>query len=53
MTLTDRIAKATSRRLLNFGKRGSVVDTVLYSDGFAEPVAQGVVTYVPLFPATE
>jgi uncharacterized protein (TIGR00369 family) len=40
-------------RLLKFGKRGSVVDTVLYSDGFAEPVAQGVVTYVPLFPATE
>jgi len=29
------------------------VGTVLYSDGFAEPVAQGVVTYVPLFPATE
>jgi hypothetical protein len=29
------------------------VDTVLYSDGFVEPVAQGVVTYVPLFPATD
>jgi uncharacterized protein (TIGR00369 family) len=40
-------------RLLKFGKRGSVVDTVLYSDGLAEPVAQGVVTYAPLFPATE
>lgn len=40
-------------RLLKFGKRSSVVDTVLYSDGFAEPVAQGVVTYVPLFPATD
>jgi hypothetical protein len=40
-------------RLLNFGMRGSVVDTVLYSDGFAEPVTQGVVTYVPLFPATD
>jgi uncharacterized protein (TIGR00369 family) len=39
-------------RLLKFGKRGSVVDTVLYSDGLEEPVAQGVVTYVPLFPAT-
>jgi uncharacterized protein (TIGR00369 family) len=38
-------------RLLKFGKRGSVADTVLYSDGFAGPVAQGVVTYVPLFPA--
>src|SRR5271156_4017020 len=37
-------------RLLKFGKRGSVVDTVLYSDGLDEPVAQGVVTYVPLFP---
>ena len=40
-------------RLLKFGKRGSVVDTVLYSDGLEEPVAQGVVTYVPLFPATD
>lgn len=37
-------------RLLKFGKRGCVVDTVLYSDGLEEPVAQGVVTYVPLFP---
>jgi uncharacterized protein (TIGR00369 family) len=37
-------------RLLKFGKRGSVVDTVLYSDGLDEPIAQGVVTYVPLFP---
>jgi uncharacterized protein (TIGR00369 family) len=37
-------------RLLKFGKRGSVVDTVLYSDGFGEPVAQGVVTYIPLMP---
>jgi len=45
--------RALDSRLLKFGKRGSVVDTVLYSDGFAEPVAQGVVTYVPLFPATE
>jgi hypothetical protein len=27
-------------------------DTLLYSAGFAEPVAQGVVTYVPIFPAT-
>jgi uncharacterized protein (TIGR00369 family) len=39
-------------RLLKFGKRGSVVDTVLYSAGSPEPVAQGVVTYVPIFPAT-
>ena len=38
-------------RLLKFGKRGSVVATVLYSDRFEEPVAQAVVTYVPLFPA--
>ena len=37
-------------RLLKFGKRGSVVDTVVYSDALEEPVAQGVVTYVPLFP---
>jgi acyl-coenzyme A thioesterase PaaI-like protein len=40
-------------RLLKFGKRSSVVDTVLYSDGLEEPVAQGVVTYVPLFPASD
>jgi uncharacterized protein (TIGR00369 family) len=40
-------------RLLKFGKRGSVVDTVLYSHAFADPVAQAVVTYVPLFPATD
>jgi uncharacterized protein (TIGR00369 family) len=40
-------------RLLKFGKRSSVVDTVLYSDGLDGPVAQGVVTYVPLFPAQE
>ena len=31
----------------------SVVDTILYSDGLEEPVAEGVVTYVPLFPATD
>ena len=37
-------------RLLKFGKRGSVVDTIVYSDGLEEPVAQGVVTYVTLFP---
>jgi hypothetical protein len=53
MTVDGPDATATSRRLLKFGKRGSVVDTPLYSDGFAEPVVQGVVTYVPLFPATE
>jgi hypothetical protein len=53
MTLDGSDATATSRQLLKFGKRGSAVDTVLYSDGFAEPVVQGGVTYVPLFPATE
>jgi uncharacterized protein (TIGR00369 family) len=37
-------------RLLKFGKRGSVEDTVIYSAALEEPVAQGVVTYVPLFP---
>jgi uncharacterized protein (TIGR00369 family) len=40
-------------RLLKFGKRRSVVDTVLYGDGLDGPVAQGVVTYVPLFPASD
>jgi len=37
-------------RLLRFSKRSSVVDTVLYGDAVDEPVAQAVVTYVPVFP---
>ena len=36
-------------RLLRFSKRASVVDTVVYSESLDEPVAQAVVTYVPVF----
>ena len=37
-------------RLLRFGKRSSVVDTIIRSAGIEEPVAHAVVTYAPVFP---
>jgi hypothetical protein len=36
-------------RLLKYGKR-SCVDATVFSDGQDQPAAQGVVTYVPIFP---
>ena len=39
-------------RLLKFSKRASVIDTILYRDGLDGPVAQGVVTYVPILPTS-
>jgi len=35
-------------RLLRYSKRSSVVDTLVFSDSADEPVAQAVVTYVPV-----
>jgi uncharacterized protein (TIGR00369 family) len=35
-------------RLLRMGRRLSVSDVVLYSDGVDEPVAQATVTYAPI-----
>lgn len=35
-------------RLLRMGRRFSVTDVLLYSDGVAEPVAQATVTYAPI-----
>ncbi len=37
-------------RLLRFGRRSCVVDTVLRQDEREEPVAHAVVTYAPVFP---
>jgi uncharacterized protein (TIGR00369 family) len=37
-------------RLLKYGKRSCIVDALVFSDAQAPPVAQGVVTYVPIFP---
>jgi uncharacterized protein (TIGR00369 family) len=37
-------------RLLRFGKRSSVVDTMIRLGDGLEPVAHAVVTYAPLFP---
>ncbi|HET7722541.1 MAG TPA: PaaI family thioesterase [Acidimicrobiales bacterium] len=35
-------------RLLRMGKRFSVTDVLIYSDGVEEPVAQATVTYAPI-----
>jgi acyl-coenzyme A thioesterase PaaI-like protein len=35
-------------RLLRYSKRSAVVDTLVFSDSVDEPVAQAVVTYVPV-----
>jgi uncharacterized protein (TIGR00369 family) len=35
-------------RLLRLGKRFSVTDVLVYSDGVDEPVAQATVTYAPI-----
>lgn len=35
-------------RLLKLGRRLTVTDVLLYSDGVADPVAQATVTYAPL-----
>ena len=35
-------------RLLRMGRRFSVTDVLLYSDGTTEPVAQATVTYAPI-----
>jgi uncharacterized protein (TIGR00369 family) len=37
-------------RLLKYGKKACVVDALVYSSNVDEPVAQGVVTYVPVAP---
>jgi uncharacterized protein (TIGR00369 family) len=37
-------------RLLKYGKRSCIVDARVFSDSQAPPAAQGVVTYVPIFP---
>jgi uncharacterized protein (TIGR00369 family) len=37
-------------KLLRFGRRSCVVDTVLRQDEREEPVAHAVVTYAPVFP---
>jgi uncharacterized protein (TIGR00369 family) len=39
-------------RLLRFGRRSCVVDTVIHRSGREELVAHAVVTYAPVFPAT-
>jgi acyl-coenzyme A thioesterase PaaI-like protein len=35
-------------RLLKLGRRLSVTDVLLYSDGIGDPVAQATVTYAPV-----
>jgi uncharacterized protein (TIGR00369 family) len=37
-------------RVLRFGRRSCVVDTVIHCSGRDEPVAHAVVTYAPVFP---
>jgi uncharacterized protein (TIGR00369 family) len=37
-------------RLLRFGRRSCVVDTVIRREQRAEPIAHAVVTYAPVFP---
>jgi uncharacterized protein (TIGR00369 family) len=39
-------------RLLRYGRKSCVVDAVVFSTEQTMPVAQGVVTYVPVFPDT-
>jgi acyl-coenzyme A thioesterase PaaI-like protein len=35
-------------RLLRYSKRSAVVDTLVFAESIDEPVAQAVITYVPV-----